>query len=366
MNQEKISELKKWMSQKGLDLIYLTSPSTISYLTGFVSDPHERVLGLFLPVQADPFLFAPALDAQGAKDSSWSYDVVGYLDSEDPWEKIAKEIKSRYSKFTNIGVEKGSFTVDRFEKFTSYFPGSDFSVNVTPTIEQLQLRKTPHEIQLMKEAGHWADVAFEIGFSAIKEGVSEAEIVAEIEYQLKRRGVSQMSFDTEVLAGAKAANPHGSPSSDLVQKNKFVLFDLGCLWKGYCSDATRTISFGEPTDFDRKIYSIVLDAQLTAQKAVKPGMKASEIDKIARDVISNAGYGDYFTHRLGHGIGMSVHEFPSLVAGNNLVLEEGMCFSIEPGIYIPNQVGVRIEDCYHVTKDGCEAFTTTSKELRIV
>lgn len=366
MNKEKISELKNWMATKDLDLVYLTNPSTIAYLTGFVSDPHERVLGLFLPVEKDPFLFTPALDAQGAKDSNWNFDVIGYLDSEDPWAKIAQEIKARYQRLQRIGIEKGSLTVDRYEKFTAHFPKSDFSVNVTPTIEQLQLRKTPQEITLMKEAGHWADVAFEIGFAAIKEGISEAEIVAEIEYQLKRRGVSQMSFSTEVLAGAKAANPHGSPSDDRVQKNKFVLFDLGCLWKGYCSDATRTVSFGEPIDFDRKIYEIVLQAQLAAQAAVKPGMKASTIDKVARDVISEAGYGDYFTHRLGHGIGMSIHEFPSLVAGNDLVLEEGMCFSIEPGIYISEKVGVRIEDCYHVTKDGCEAFTTTPKELQIV
>src|SRR5699024_1132724 len=218
----------------------------------------------------------------------------------------------------------------------------------------------------MKEAGSWADVAFEIGFKAIKAGVSEAEILAEIEYQLKQKGVAKMSFDTEVLAGAKAANPHGSPSSDQVQENHFVLFDLGVLWQGYCSDATRTVAFKEPTDFQREIYAIVLEAQLAAQEAVKPGIKASELDKIAREVIENYGYGKAFTHRLGHGIGTTIHEYPSIVAGNDLVIEENMCFSLEPGIYLPNQVGVRIEDCIYVTKDGCVPFTHTSKELRII
>ncbi len=230
----------------------------------------------------------------------------------------------------------------------------------------MQLRKTPEEIDKLVEAGSWADVAFEIGFSAIKEGATEAEIIAEIEYQLKRKGVAKMSFDTEVLAGAKAANPHGTPGDDPVQKNHFVLFDLGVLWKDYCSDATRTVAFKEPTAFQRKIYDIVLEAQLAAQKAVKPGIKASELDRIAREVIENYGYGEAFNHRFYHGIGTTIHEYPSLVAGNDLVLEEGMCFSIEPGIYLPNEVGVRIEDCVYVTKDGCQPFTKTNKELQII
>ncbi|AYW45354.1 aminopeptidase P family protein [Tetragenococcus koreensis] len=366
MNDEKINELRTWMKANETDLAYITDPDTVAYFTGFASDPHERILALFFALDKDPFLFAPALDAQAAKESPWEYDVIGYQDAQDPWKMIASEIHTRYGNPADIIIEKSSLSLDHFEAFAAYFPKTNFSKNLTPVIEQMQLRKTPEEIDTLIEAGSWADVAFEIGFSAIKEGATEAEIIAEIEYQLKRKGVAKMSFDTEVLAGAKAANPHGTPGDDLVQKNHFVLFDLGVIWKGYCSDATRTVAFKEPTKFQREIYDIVLEAQLAAQEAVKPGMTASGLDRIAREVIENYGYGEAFNHRLGHGIGTTIHEYPSLVAGNDLVLEEGMCFSIEPGIYLPGEVGVRIEDCVYVTKDGCQPFTKTSKELQII
>ncbi|EAA0412575.1 peptidase M24 family protein, partial [Listeria monocytogenes] len=247
-----------------------------------------------------------------------------------------------------------------------FLPQTDFSLDVTPIIQKMQLTKTAAEIDTLLEAGNWADVAFEIGFAAIKEGVSEMAIVAEIEYELKKRGVSHMSFDTTVLAGANAASPHGVPGDLKVTANELVLFDLGVVWKGYCSDATRTVAYKEPTALQRKIYDIVLEAELAAQAAVKPGITAGELDKIARDVITGYGYGDYFNHRLGHGIGTTVHEFPSLITGNDLVIEEGMCFSIEPGIYLPDQVGVRIEDCVYVTADGCVPFTKTAKELLVL
>lgn len=366
MNQEKINELKIWMNQEAVDVAYITNPTSIAYLSGFTSDPHERVLALFISLQADPFLFTPALETESAKQSSWSYDVVGYLDTENPWQVIANELLTRYVKKQTIALEKNSLSLDRYEALSELLPTSDFSKDVGPVLQKLQLRKTKQEIDTMIEAGNWADVAFEIGFSAIKEGVKEKEIVAEIEYQLKRQGVSKMSFDTTVLVGPHAASPHGEPNDTPVKPNELVLFDLGVLYKGYCSDATRTVAYQEPTKFQEKIYHIVLEAQLAAQSAVKPGVTAHQLDKIARDVIESYGYKEAFNHRLGHGIGASIHEYPSIVAGNDLVIEEGMCFSIEPGIYLPDQIGVRIEDCIYVTEDGCKPFTKTSKELTII
>jgi Xaa-Pro dipeptidase len=367
MNVNKINELKRWMESNGVEVTYITEPSHIEYLSGFHSDPHERILALFISLDKDSFLFTPALEVEVAKDSSWTGDVYGYLDSEDPWKIIAAELKKRYpSGIKKMALEKNSLVVTRLEKMKANFPETDFSIDVTPVIERLQLIKTADEIKKLEEAGDWADVAFELGFKAIQEGRSEQEVIAEIEYGMKKRGVSHMSFDTMVLTGANGANPHGEPGLTKIQKHDFVLFDLGCLWNGYNSDATRTVSFGTPKDFDKKIYEITLEAQLAAQNFVKPGVTAAEIDKVARDIISSYGYGEYFNHRLGHGIGTTIHEFPSLVEGNDLVIEEGMCFSIEPGIYIPGKVGVRIEDCYHVTKDGALPFTHTTKELQII
>ena len=366
MNIEKINALKKWMGTNDTELAYVSNPQSIAYFTGYQSDPHERVLALFIALDQDPFLFTPALEAEAAMKSSWTYDVVGYLDTENPWKIIANEINQRYGHPKQIALEKNALSLDRFEFLSHFFPQTNFNADITPMIQKMQLIKTEAEIQGLIEAGSWADIAFEIGFSAIGANVSEQEIVAQIEYELKKKGVSKMSFDTMVLTGARAADPHGTPNGTHIQENQLVLFDLGVVWNGYCSDATRTVAYQTPTDFQKHIYQIVLEAQLAAQEAVKPGITAGELDRIARSIIEDAGYGPYFNHRLGHGIGTSVHEYPSIVAGNDLVLEEGMCFSIEPGIYLPNQVGVRIEDCVYVTKNGSQALTKTSKELVII
>lgn len=151
-----------------------------------------------------------------------------------------------------------------------------------------------------------------------------------------------------------------------MNQNEFVLFDLGVIYEGYASDATRTIAFGEVDEEKQKIYEVVLEANRTAQSAVKPGMLAGELDQIARKIIEDAGYGEYFTHRLGHGIGKTAHEFPSINGLSDTILEPGMCFSIEPGIYIQDNVGVRIEDCVYVTETGCEPFTFLDKELTTI
>lgn len=175
-----------------------------------------------------------------------------------------------------------------------------------------------------------------------------------------------MSFDTIVQAGANAANPHGGPEKIPLKKDELVLFDLGTVHNGYISDASRTVAFGQPDDKSLDIYKVDLEAQYAAMDAAKPGITAAELDKVARDIIDKAGYGEYFIHRLGHGMGTSEHEFPSIMEGNDMVLKPGMCFSIEPGIYIPNVAGVRIEDCVYITEDGCEPFTHTSKELKYI
>ncbi len=224
--------------------------------------------------------------------------------------------------------------------------------------------KTADEIEKLNAAGAEADYAFEVGFNAVAAGKTEADVAAELEYALKKRGVMEMSFDTLIQAGAHAAEPHGATVMNQIQNNELVLFDLGTIHDGYISDASRTVALGTLNDKQKDIYKVCLEAQLTAQAYAKSGITAASLDKVARDIIDKAGYGEYFIHRLGHGMGMGEHEFPSIMEGNDLILQEGMCFSIEPGIYIPGVAGVRIEDCVHITKDGCLPFTHTSKELR--
>lgn len=175
-----------------------------------------------------------------------------------------------------------------------------------------------------------------------------------------------MSFDTMVLTGKNGALPHGTPGETKIKKGDLVLFDLGVVHKGYCSDITRTVAFGDISDEQKKIYDTVLEAQIAAVEKVKAGVKASEIDLTARNIIRDAGFGDYFPHRLGHGLGASVHEFPSITETNSMELQENMVFTIEPGIYVPGVAGVRIEDDLVVTKDGVQVLTEFPKTLQVI
>ena len=226
----------------------------------------------------------------------------------------------------------------------------------------MRLIKSADEVQKMMVAGLYADKAVKVGFDNISLDKTETDIIAQIDFALKREGY-EMSFDTMVLTGDNAANPHGIPGANKVEKDALLLFDLGVMVNGYASDMTRTVAVGKPDQFKKDIYNLTLEAQQAALDFIKPGVTAHEVDRAAREVIEKAGYGEYFNHRLGHGIGMDVHEFPSIMEGNDMVIEEGMCFSVEPGIYIPGKVGVRIEDCGVVTKEGFDLFTSTSKDL---
>lgn len=354
----KLNQLAQTLEKSQIYAAVLSDPVSINYLTGYLADPHERHMYLFVFAGKIPLLFLPALDATRAEQTV-DFPVVGYQDSENPWEKIAAVLPQR--DFAQVAVEFDNLNVTKFKGLQSVFSGE--FVNLTPTIQQMRLIKSDDEIEKMLVAGEWADKAVHVGFDNISLDKTETDIIAQIEFEMKKQGISKMSFETMVLTGNNAANPHGIPGTNKVEKDALLLFDLGVEALGYTSDMTRTVAVGKPDQFKQDIYKICLEAQLTAQDFIKPGVTASEVDAAARKVIEKAGYGEYFNHRLGHGIGMDVHEFPSIMDGNDMVIQEGMCFSVEPGIYIPGKVGVRIEDCGHVTKSGFEVFTKTPKEL---
>lgn len=358
---KQLQHLQTNMKKQNIDVVFLQSPDNVAYFSHYFSEPHERVLGLVVFADADPFLFTPALEAEDARSSGWSCEVYSYQDHEDPFDLIARAIENSASSIKTIGLEEDVLPIKRYKELSSYFMDSQY-VDVTSLLQQMKLIKTKEEYAKMREAGKTADLALKIGYQSLREGITEQEVAAEIEYQLKKEGVPEMSFSTEVLFGDHAASPHGVPGNRRLKKGEFVLFDLGTMHEGYASDVTRTFAFGEVSEKEKEVYQIVLNAHTLALEAVRPGVTASELDHIARQVIEEAGYSEYFTHRLGHGIGQSIHEYPSIMEGNDLEIQEGMCFSIEPGIYIPGSVGVRIEDCVCVTKDGCIPLTRTPKE----
>ncbi|WP_449621502.1 M24 family metallopeptidase [Robertmurraya sp. Marseille-Q9965] len=357
--------LSQWMKEKDIEMSFLTSTESVFYLSSFYSDPHERLLGVAVFQEEEPFLICPAMEKEDAKKAGWPYEIIGYSDIENQWEIVQKAVSKRVNKVTQMGIEKEHMNVERYEELTKLFPGTSF-VSAEEKLRKLRMVKDKKELSTIKEACALADYAIEVGCSEIKEGKTELEVLAAIEFALKKKGVTAMSFSTMVLTGTNGASPHGNPGQTKIQKGDLVLFDLGVVVDGYCSDITRTVAYGNINDKQREIYNTVLKAQLAAVEASKPGVTCSEVDLTARKIIADAGYGEYFPHRLGHGLGISVHEYPSLTETNDLLLEKGMVYTIEPGIYVPGVAGVRIEDDVYVTENGVEILTKFPKELQTI
>ncbi|MFS0875734.1 M24 family metallopeptidase [Solibacillus isronensis] len=360
----KLKQLQNHLFENGWDAAFITTPDNVFYFSGFRSEPHERLLGVMVFKDAEPFLICPKMEMPDAVAAGWAFDVVGHEDTENAWDVVAKTVAARNVAFDTLAIEKSHLTVERLEAIQERYEQLKFA-GIDNKINALRISKDEVELEKLRKAAELADYAIQVGCDAITEGVTEMEILNTIESAIKAKGYA-MSFDTMVLAGEKAASPHGTPGNRKIKKGDLILFDLGVIYEGYCSDITRTVAFGQPNDEQIEIYNAVRRANESAIEAVKPGVRAMDLDKIARDVITDAGYGQYFTHRLGHGLGISVHEFPSINGANEFVLNEGTVFTIEPGIYKTDAAGVRIEDDVVVTKDGVEVLTSFTKELVIL
>jgi Xaa-Pro dipeptidase len=361
----RLTKLINWLQNEQIDTAFVSSTDNVFYLTNFHCDPHERLLGLFVFPQEEPILVCPKMEEEQVKNAGWGYEIISYTDTDNPWEMISQSLQKRNINIERLAIETEHINVNRYETLKSLFKQATF-VSAETKLHELRMLKDEKECAILQEAAKFADIAVDIGVSAIKEGVTELEILAKIEYELKKKGIHQMAFSTMVLTGANSALPHGIPGSNKITKGDFVLFDLGVIIDGYCSDITRTVAFGHVTDKQKEIYNTVLKAELAAIEACKLGTPLKNLDNIARSIITDAGYGDQFPHRLGHGLGIGVHEFPSLKADNKMPLQEGMCFTIEPGIYVPAVGGVRIEDDIFMKKDGAHILTSYPKELVIV
>lgn len=356
---------KKWLQQKDISVAFITSTENVFHLSGFYSDPHERLLSLAVFPDNEPILICPQMEVADVKSTGWAFEIIGYTDIENPWEKIKASVEKRNVKTNTVAVEKEHMNIERFEQIQTYF-SSPTLVSAEEKLRELRMIKDEKELTILREACKLADYAVEIGVSEIAEGKTEMDVLAAIEYELKKKGINEMAFSTMVLTGKNAASPHGTPGNTKIQKGDLVLFDLGVVFDGYCSDITRTVAYYDINEKQKEIYETVLAAQLAALDASKPGATCASVDLAARNYISEKGYGEYFPHRLGHGLGISVHEYPSLTETNSLKLQEGMVYTIEPGIYVPDVAGVRIEDDVYVTSNGIEILTNYPKSLQIV
>ena len=360
----KIQQLQSFLQQTNTDAAFITTPDNVFYFSNFNSDPHERLLGVVVFKEQAPFLICPKMEVPDAKAAGWNYDVIGHADTDNAWEVLVNKIQACGVSISKMAIEKAHLTVERLEALQSFYPNVMFD-RLDDKINDMRVIKDETELEKMREAAKLADYAVQVGCDAIAEGKTEMDILNEIESAIKAKGYA-MSFDTMVLAGEKSASPHGTPGDRKIKRGDMILFDLGVIYEGYCSDITRTVAFGEVSEAQKDIYNTVRKANEEAIAAVKPGVRACDLDKISRDVITNAGYGEYFTHRLGHGLGISVHEYPSVTGTNEMALKPGMVFTIEPGVYKADVTGVRIEDDVVVTEDGVEVLTKFTKELIIL
>ncbi len=362
MSQQRLEQLHAFMDEQQLDAVLITSPKHVYYMTGFYTDPHERLMALIVPASGEPSLLVPALDREAAASGSSVQQIFTHTDTQNPYEVLKKALPANVKR---LGLEKHDVTVERYEAIAAAVSAEHY-IDVEQPLREMRLIKTPEEITRMKRAVQVVEDVLREGLKKVKVGVTEIEIVAELEYQMKRLGAEGPAFGTMVLAGEKSALPHGKPGDRKIQSGELLLFDLGVYVNGYASDITRTFAVGEINQQLRDIYDTVLAANEAAIAATRPGATLASLDRAARELIAGKGYGEYFMHRLGHGLGMDVHEYPSVHGENQETLRSGMIFTIEPGIYLPGAGGVRIEDDVLVTEDGCEVLTQFPKELTVI
>jgi len=266
---------------------------------------------------------------------------------------------------TRIAVEPSTLSLD--QSMTVERTAGHAVVPIKGLGTAARMVKSEGEKAKLRAASSLAESALETVLPLLKEGITEAEFVAHLEFEFKKRGALGSSFSPIALFGSRSSLPHGVPGKRALKDGDIVLLDLGCIVESYCSDLTRTFVFGTiPGNWFEEIYKVTLSAQLAALGAIRPGVSCRDADAVARDIITEAGYGKYFGHGLGHGVGLEIHEAPRLNQHSDTILQPGMAVTVEPGIYIPGQGGVRIEDLVLVTETGCEILTKLPKELKVL
>ncbi|WP_059051828.1 M24 family metallopeptidase [Paenibacillus senegalimassiliensis] len=355
-------ELERKMQESGVDTVLITDPKHVYYLTGFLSNPHERFLGAILQAGSEPFLLVPALDEEAARAAADVTEILTHGDTDNPYEVLKSRLGDLKGTF---GFEKEQVSVAKFEQMKDTLAFAGYT-DVGTWLRDLRVSKSAVEVGKIKHAVRLIEQVLSETLLQVQEGVTESELVAQVEYQIRKLGADGPSFDSMVLSGEKTALPHGVPGTRQIRKGDLLMFDIGVYADGYASDITRTFGVGELSPELIKIYETVLAANEAAIAAIKPGVTFASIDHAARQVIETAGYGKYFLHRLGHGLGIDVHEFPSVHGENEYRLAEGHVFTVEPGIYVPGVGGVRIEDDVLVTATGVEVLTSYPKNLTYI
>jgi len=360
---ERVARLTSLLEKRGLTHMVFAPGASFRYLTELAAHQSERLALLGLDRDGKTALLLPQLEASGAASVN-AGSICVYEDAAGPRAAVQEFAHSLgIREDSRVGVETGQmrlFEADYLRELgCDLIPGDD-------VVMALRVCKDEGEIRLLRAAARIVDDALASTIPLLRVGMSELEAAAELEYQMRKMGSAGVPFGTIVGSGPRGALPHGGPTDRKIQQGELVVLDYGATRSGYAADTTRTIAFGEPEAEARRVYEVVKKAQAAAVAAVGPGMGVADVDRIARDMIAEAGYGEYFTHRTGHGLGLAVHEYPSIVQGSDVTLLPGMVFTIEPGVYLPERFGVRIEDDVLVTENGATILTQFTRELIVV
>jgi len=354
-------KLREHLSTTRPDGLLISHLPNIRYLCGFTGSA-----GLLLVEESGSVFFTDVRYGTQAHDEVRSAKIVvarkSVLQTAGEWLSGRRKRPRGWT----IGIEAEHFTVADKKRLNDLLPSGMRLKDSPPVVEQARMVKDADELTSIRDAVTLGAKLFDRVPEVLRPGVREVDVAAEIEYAARRAGAEEMSFPTIIASGARSALPHGRASTQPIQSGAFVVCDFGVILRGYCSDQTRTVWVGAASDEARRAYEAVREAQQAAVDAVRPGVSVSEVDAAARKVLRQAGFGRYFAHSTGHGVGLEIHEAPRVAAGQRETLQPGMVITIEPGVYFPGKWGVRIEDMVAVSAGACEVLTPTSKDFLAV
>ena len=362
MIEKRLQELRQQQAAHDLDYVALMPGANLRYLTGLNLSLYERPVVFFFPREGHPASVVPALEAPGIEAHlPFEAELFAYSDEEGHPPAFERACRALNLASKRLGVEFLNMRVLELKQLEKYAPGCQV-LDVGGMLSELRVIKDVEEIEHMRQAIRITEQALQEVAEAIQPGRTDLEIAAELKIAFLRAGAQGMSFEPIVVAGPESASPHAVPSGRLIELGDLIVIDCGVTYQGYVADITRTFAAGPVAPQLERVYEIVKEANAAGRAAVRPGVSAQEVDRVTRQVIAQAGYGEYFTHRTGHGLGLEVHEPPYIVEGNEELLQPGMTFTVEPGIYLPGQGGVRIEDDVLVTSQGAEILTTFPRD----
>jgi Xaa-Pro aminopeptidase len=354
--QARQTTVRKHLATTRLDALLISHLPNIRYLCGFTGSAGF----LLVEESGSVFLSDVRYDTQAHEEVEGAKIVIP---RNSVIEGIGEFLARRRRKRSTIGIEAEHITIAERRRLSKALPSGVSLRDAPPMVERMRMVKDLDELQKIRAAVRLGAKLFDRALEVIRPGTTEVRVAAEMELAARHAGAEEMSFPTIIASGSRSALPHGRASDRAIAPGGFVVCDFGVILSGYCSDQTRTVWVGSVPKDARQAYEAVREAQLAAIAAVKPGVTTGEIDAAARKLLQKAGFGRYFTHSTGHGVGLEIHEAPRVAAAQNEILQPGMVITIEPGVYFPGKWGVRIEDMVAVTPGGCEVLTPTSKDL---